>query len=412
MRSRFFIRLHEQGADTEASWLTEPVEGEGLPALVRGTLGEAAQIAAGAQVVVLVPSSRLLFTHAKVPTQNRQKILKALPYTLEDQLAEDVDNLHFALGARGADDDLSIVVVGRDQMAAWQEQLRAAGLNSDYLIPDVLALPRQENAWAVFLEPNLALVRTGEAQGFASEIDNLSAFLGFAVADAGAAQPGAIDVWDSGTGYASHLSDVVPNAELRLQDGPVELLTIVARGFDPRFAFNLLQGDYSRKEQWGKRWRPWRLAASLAAVLVGLQLAATVSENMKLSRQNDELRAQINQTYKEAFPDAKNVVNAKVQMQRKLAELRGGTKGAAGAGFLVLVATTGSALKATPGVNLRSVRYKNGELDVELDVPSLQTLDQVKQLLGSQRGLVVELQSAASKDNKVEGRLHIKSVSS
>lgn len=412
MRSRLFVRLHEPGAETEASWLLEGAPGIDGPVVTRGALADAVTAASGAQVVVLVPSARLLFTHAKVPTQNRQKILKALPYALEDQLAEDVDNLHFALGNRGPDGDLSIVVVAREQMLAWQEQLRVVGLNSDYWVPDILALPRQPQAWSVFLESNIGLVRTGDAQGFASEIENLHAFLGFAVTEAGEAVPTAIDIWDSGaTGDIPALTHVIPNAEVRLQDGPIELLALVARGFDARTVFNLLQGDYSRKEQWGKRWRPWRLAASLAAVLVGLQLAMTVSENIALGRQNDELRAQINQTYKEAFPDAKNVVNPKVQMQRKLAELRGGGQNSVGAGFLVLVATTGSALKSTPGLNLRNVRYKNGELDVEVEVPSLQTLDQVKQLLSSQRGLSVELQSAASKDSKVEGRLHIKSVS-
>ena len=409
MRSRFFIRIHEPGADAEASWLGAP-DASGNVVVVRGALSDAAPLAAGAQVVVLIPSSRLLFTHAKVPTQNRQKLLKALPYALEDQLAEDVDDLHFALGARGIDGDMSIVVVSREQMGVWQEQLRTAGINSDYLIPDALSLPIQDQAWTVFLESNLALVRTGEAQGFASELDNLPAFLGFSVAEAGDATAATIDLWDNGATYSSQLTEVVKNAEIRVHDESIDLLTLVAREFDPRFAFNLLQGDYSRKEQWGKRWRPWRVAASLATVWVVLQLAMNISENVSLSRQNDELRAQVNRTYKEAFPEAKNVVNPKVQMQRKLAELQGGSKSGVGAGFLVLVATTGSALKATPGVNLRSVRYKNGELDVEIDVPSLQTLDQVKQLLGSQRGLAVELQSAASKDSKVEGRLHIKSV--
>ncbi len=68
--------------------------------------------------------------------------------------------------------------------------------------------------------------------------------------------------------------------------------------------------------------------------------------------------------------------------------------------------------RATPGLVLRSVRFKNGLLDVDLEVPNLQALDQLKQNLMNSQKLEVEIQSAASRNNKVQGRLQIKGKAS
>ena len=97
-------------------------------------------------------------------------------------------------------------------------------------------------------------------------------------------------------------------------------------------------------------------------------------------------------------------------MQAKLKELKG-QGDVEQTTFLSLLADSGKAIKDTSEVVLRSVRYKNGTLDVELDVPNLQSLDQLKQKLASNKEMSVEIQSAASRNNKVQGRLHIKGQS-
>ncbi len=89
----------------------------------RDSLAEAATQSAGRRVVVLVPANDVLLTRAIVPTTNRQRARKALPFALEDLLAEDIDGLHFALGVRDAEGQWPVAVVARKRMDAWLQHI-------------------------------------------------------------------------------------------------------------------------------------------------------------------------------------------------------------------------------------------------------------------------------------------------
>ncbi|MFO7604552.1 MAG: type II secretion system protein GspL, partial [Gammaproteobacteria bacterium] len=116
--------------DTRVSWLVldnHQVEGD----VVQGTLAEAAIAAAGARVLIIVPAERVYLTRQHLPSKNRQRLLKAIPFALEDQIIDDVESMHFALGPGDAQGRYWIAAVARTQMDEWQDVLRQAGLNPE-----------------------------------------------------------------------------------------------------------------------------------------------------------------------------------------------------------------------------------------------------------------------------------------
>ena len=84
-----------------------------------GALKDAAAMAVGKQVIVLVPGTDVILTSVTVPTRNRNRMAAAVPYLLEEQLAADVDESHFALGERDAEGRVAVAVVSRARMDAW-----------------------------------------------------------------------------------------------------------------------------------------------------------------------------------------------------------------------------------------------------------------------------------------------------
>ena len=60
----------------------------------------------------------------------------ALPFALEEQVADEIENLHFAPGARRPGGDLPVVVVAHDRMSAWLDRLRDAGIRPARLVPE------------------------------------------------------------------------------------------------------------------------------------------------------------------------------------------------------------------------------------------------------------------------------------
>ena len=66
--------------------------------LGHGKLDELGTIARGKTVTVLIDSHYTTIKPVSVPSKNRNKQLLALPFAMEDSLAEDIEDTHFALG--------------------------------------------------------------------------------------------------------------------------------------------------------------------------------------------------------------------------------------------------------------------------------------------------------------------------
>ena len=115
-----------------------------------GTLAEAAAEAAGRRVVVLLPGAEVTTLDAELPARAGSKLLQAVPYALEEQVAADVDTLHFALGARAADGRTAVCVIGKATLQGVLDTLGAAGLAPQAVYPET-ALVRSQPGHLVML---------------------------------------------------------------------------------------------------------------------------------------------------------------------------------------------------------------------------------------------------------------------
>src|SRR5450755_1448661 len=81
------------------------VDSRGTPieAPSSGALANAVAAAAGRHVCVLVPGTDVLLLEPEVPARAGTKLAQIVPCALEEQLADDIDDLHFAIGRRSAD---------------------------------------------------------------------------------------------------------------------------------------------------------------------------------------------------------------------------------------------------------------------------------------------------------------------
>lgn len=387
-----FVRLNEAGRPFGASQ--------------RGNLADAAAQAAGRRVTVLVPSADVLLAQAAVPTGNRQRARKAVPFALEEQLAEDVDSQHFALGNRAADGSWPVAVVARSRMDDWLAQLHEAGILPDRLIPEAVALPHTPGAVSLLLEAENLLLRDAPWSAQNTSAQTLPALLDLLTArnEAGIE----LNVWHCGGELPVWLEPVSAKVE-PCADGA---LGVFARGLaQPEALIDLLQGAYSRKEQYGKLWRPWRAAAALLLVGVIVSAIQHALTLRSLKAEAAALGEQIGQVYTQAFPGGR-VVNPRVQMEQQLKLLRA-QQGGGGNDFLGLIAQLGGAVAATPGIELTGANFRDGRLDVELTANDIQTLEKLKQQLGSQGGLSVDIQSATTgTDQRVQGRLRVQGAPS
>ena len=104
MRRQIFIYLNGETVNPEdeslpVCWVVQ--EAEQMPGPVfYGDLKTAANHATGCRVVVFVSATNILLTQVELPAMNKQRLARAIPFSLEEHVASDVEQLHFAIGNR------------------------------------------------------------------------------------------------------------------------------------------------------------------------------------------------------------------------------------------------------------------------------------------------------------------------
>jgi len=400
MRNTLLLRMGH-GEDGSCEWLPLDDAGQPVGRARSGDLAAAAAESEGLRVVVLAPGIDCLLTHATVPGRNRQKLLRAVPYALEDQLIEDVENLHFSLGPALPGGGYPVAVIATRHIDAILETCRSAGLDVYQIIPDLLAVPCVGDAVCVVIEDDMALVRTGPYSGFAVETENLGVLLA-RLPQAEDTPARTLSIMMPAGAVMPDLGEHVSGAEIARYEDSV--LMLLARGTGAPF-IDLLQGPYSRSQEWGKLWRPWRATAALLLAGVLISNIVTGVDYFRLRGEQDALNERMQAIFMEAFPGTKRIVDPRVQMQQQLDHLQ--RQAGSGARFLGLLARSANILRTAQDIEISGASYRAGRLDVDLTAANLQVLDQLKQSL-SASGLSVEIQSAAADaGQRVKSRLRI-----
>jgi general secretion pathway protein L len=328
-------------------------------------------------------------TTASIPGSNRQKLLRAVPYALEEQLTVDVEDLHFALGPALGNDRHAVLVIAIERLESILDACREADLEVSRVIPEQLAIPCPASGTCVVIHEDVALVRTGRYTGYAADTDNLGLLLSRQPVPEEESAGGELRIYKA-TG--SELPDLGAAAETAVvEEYHGSVLGLLAAG--------------AGSPEWGKLWRPWRATAAL--LLAGFVVSHVVMgvDYFRLSKEREALDTRINEIYRQTFPAAKRVVNPRVQMQQQLEVLLRRQGG--GDGFMTLLARAGDVLRTNTSIEISGASFRAGRLDVDLTANNLQVLDELKQALGG-KGLEVEIQSATTDASQhVKSRLRI-----
>jgi len=216
------------------------------------------------------------------------------------------------LGRSLGGDRYPVAVVERRQMEAWAELLREAGVSAHQWVPETLALPHAEG-WDLMPDGERVLVRSGDFSGFACDADNLPMMVSLLA--------GEDQLPEAARVYGASAVQLV-GVDVSLDSSQLQPLDILARGWVQGPVIDLLQGAYSRREEWGRLLRPWKATAAL--LLAGLLLAG-VSAGLnyhRLTQQQTQLTADIEALYRKTFPNARRIVNPRLQMEQQLKQLR------------------------------------------------------------------------------------------
>lgn len=395
--TRLLIRY--RGPGHALAWLAEDERGRVLEgphemaeAPPRATLDGAREI------VVLVPAAQAPVAEVKLAARSRDQLARAIPYALEDQLVEPVEHVHFAHVPRG--DGHVVAWVNRETLKAWLEDLAARGIEADLLAPETLALPLRPGTATVLIEPQCALVRLSAGRAFTVERERLPDWLERCEAPRDARGRFLADVLDDTTDGATPLLAIDVQEEL---DGP--LLAVLARGAREPLP-NFLGGEFAVRHRGEPIRRLWRVAAALAAAAVLLAFGHAVTERVLLERKARALAAELERTYRAAFPQATRIgANVRGQMEGELGRMR---LGAQGAGALALLQRVAPVVTMGTQHRIEGIDYRDGTLELEVHAPAVAALDALREGVAQVPGIRVELVAATTGERGATGRLRVR----
>jgi general secretion pathway protein L len=406
------------GADDagHAEWAVVDATGACVMAPATGPLSGAAPLCAGRRTIVLVPAVRVLRTRVDIPLKGTSRIAQALPFALEDVLAEDVDDLHFAAGPRFADGQVAVAVVRREWMADWQSRLAAAGVQCQALYADSDGVLDVAGTSTLVLEPQHALLRDPGSDPVVAELGALEGLLELWLAQPrpagpdGSVPPRHLQVYDATVDGLPNsvwegLQDRVASVEVRrLPDGA---LLRLAAAIVTHPGVNLLQGDYGQRTSLGSYWPRWRLAAALVATLAVLVVASAGADAWRLKQEGTALDAEIRAAAGFTFPGADPGGNLKALVA---ARLQGGSAAGAGAAsrqFLNTLQTVAVAVAKTGNATIEGLNYRAGVLELQVRAPSADALDTIRKFVVEAGKLKAEIQSSNAAGDEIQGRIRI-----
>lgn len=372
-----------------------------------------ADYAKGRQVTVLLDSSDVRLYKHFLPTKPSRQILKALPYMLEDELSEDVEQLHFAIEQNGFDKEkaqywVNIAIVKKELITRWMSLLSDSDIVVKTMLPDVLCVPfSTDNSISMMELGDGWLFREGDWQGCYIE----SAWLDFYWQKKNEQITEPLKLQYYSPLPENLTAQIIENSQIELNSVDPELAMVVLAKGAEQTKWNLLQGDLAQKKAVSKNWRIWRpVAALLIIALVSklIMMASTWSETQSaLSKAKADLAA----SYKKAFPKEKLRINIlRTQLKRKVAEATG-VSGGTETGFLSIMTKITPVLSEQNKINIESIRFdgNRSELRIAANAPSFQAFEQFKSGL-EKIGLDVKQGAVNNEGSLVSGSLSIKEL--
>ena len=405
MTETLVIRLRAS-EDAPASWLIVDANGARSGNVQSGPIADALALSQGRRTVLVLPASDVTLARPDLPpVRGAARIAQAVPFALEEHLASELENLHFAVGHRDASSSaMPVAIVARATLERWQAMWDAAGIRPDAAYAESSLIPSAPNALVLVLDEGTLHVSRPDQSAYALDAGSIQVAFDLALGEQTEAGEH-VTFYVSTADYTANKETIeglrARTATLQVKLLPDGTLPLLAAQVPVARPINLLQGAYAAPTSFSSQLQQWRLPAALAVATLVAFLGAQGFKLWQLHKAEQQLDAQITQTFNQILP-GQPIVDPRAQIQGVLARAGGGSSA-----LLPAMSLLAQAIAQAPATRVEAISYRAGVLELHLVAPNVEALDGIKQAM-SRDGATVELQSANPRDQLVEGRLQVR----
>ena len=393
----------------QACWALCNDTGELTSKISSGPLEELHNIATDHIAIVLLNSQCLHINELQLPTQNTQKMLKAVPYAIEEFIADDVENLHFVVSKPKTSDTTHVVGINKATLQSVIDSFQTAGIRIEKIIPDALCLAANEQQWATLNYQQHNYLQTNKLNGLIVSQDLLPYVLDKKLDDETIEKPEKILVFSESENVTAFDSSSLIKNDIEIVNITYNThpLVVFCGNYKQALPLNLLRHDFKPKSKSSGYWKQWRLAAALAGTWLLLHLGVTYFQYNHLKEENIITKNKIEKIYKTTFPQSRKINNPRKQMEQKLNELKSSSGNASNGLLFILEEAFGNLDQETKDISFRSIAFRNNRMDVGLESKNLQAIENLNKKLNTNTVIKSEISSSSSEKDSVKGNLRI-----
>ncbi|MGC8118878.1 type II secretion system protein GspL [Marinobacter sp. VGCF2001] len=432
MSYRLFVRPVPPYADPDQSaeaqlfsWVLQDASGD---AQARGTADTRESIEQtlaqnaleNVLLIGLIPGDEAVFCLADIPARQNRFIQQALPYAVEEQIAQDIESVHLALGPHTAE-GYRVAGIDRERMAGWRSLFlgwHQARLEAIY--PDASLLPAAESGWVICLDGDSALLQSQRLEWLKMQADNLpllTVTLAAPTADEVVAEIpvklyGTESDLESSQTLISELAGATGHLNIEAKPLDFSVTELLAWSYHQHLCqpINLCQGMFALKPEGSSPLKPWKPLIAVASLWFVIQMGLEVGMGVYHQQQAERLESEAMALYRNAFPSDRRThagnVRRVIEGQLRVAGSQGPE-----VDFITLMKYTGAQygrLQNPTAVTFNSVNYSRarGELVVDIRADSYDRLSRLRNGLASE-GLQAQIGSVVNESSGARGRLTV-----
>ena len=314
-------------------------------------------------VELVLPAVRVLFARLALPRVGAATLRDLLPFAVEDRLLADPSHIHAVAGRTDARGETLVAVIDREWLRGMLDAVRSQGLRPARAWCESALAVGPGADWNLVLGAARGLLVDDAGAGVAFDRTSGAAVpLALRIAldegSARAGRPGRIRVHTEGGAALPDLARWSSETGVAMEPG--DTWETLAHGTPAAGTIDLLTQDFAARSARLEAFRIPRAALVIGTAIIVAQLAFDGIQTWRLARERDRLRASAESIFRATFPEAKVVVDARLQMERNLQDLRRSRGLAAGDDFLARL-TQAARDGAVP---VRAIDYANGELKI------------------------------------------------
>ncbi len=391
--SRLIIRFHDSSLDN-LSWLVD--QSDDASQVVNWQSGSGQQLTGLAKdhntVVLVIAQQDVYLTGYEIPGTASRQLLAAVEFQIEDQLAQDVELQHFAIGDQSSN-PVAIAVLDKTLMQRCIDLIQKHGLQVTQVVPEIFLCPWSGNLGDVSLiESHQAVIlRYGDYQGIKCRPELCEAMLDL---------------------IATELDIKVVNCYLQARESfdsmnigkyPGEFKQLKPEHLDPGNSgtINLLQRQFQITSIWSKLLRSWKWILGLLLILV-----AVTGYNRAIALNQLEIR--LSDIKAAQYEQLKNYLSADIDQSDDLKKelinlLKQGQSGKAEVNFLELLRQFTQAKSVYSSVIISRIGYQNKRLSIDVTSNQLNELESLLESIES-TGQAVKMENLNIKPGIVSGQ--------